>query len=317
MICITKYTLDDYKIIHKNMNHFDLSQETMNIIDKLSLEVGSPNYSKTPQFRHKRVNNYYVNKNKTLTDMNYDLEMDKAFKVTDLKKINNNDNYIEIIRNSLNKLTNNNYDEIKKEIFIKFDTIVESDNDLDTTLKKISLCFFNIIKNNNIFSSTYAKIYSELINKNSIFFDILEYNKELYSKNAISVEYDNPDDNYNILCEINKINDTKKTQGLFYVNLMKEKVIEPKYIYDLCISILDYYIILINCENKKYECSYLSDLFYILYSNSYSFFTNVDCNYNLTITDIINRITNYKVSDYKSLNNQSIFKFMDIIDEMS
>ena len=296
------------KIIHKNMNHFDLSQETMNIIDKLSLEVGSPNYSKTPQFRHKRVNNYYVNKNKTLSDMNYDLEMDKAFKVTDLKKINNNDNYIEIIRNSLNKLTNNNYDEIKKEIFIKFDTIVESDNDLDTTLKKISLCFFNIIKNNNIFSSTYAKIYSELINKNSIFFDILEYNKELYSKNAISVEYDNPDDNYNILCEINKINDAKKTQGLFYVNLMKEKVIEPKYIYELCISILDYYIILINCENKKYECSYLSDLFYILYSNSYSFFTNVDCNYNLTITDIINRITNYKVSDYKSLNNQSIFK---------
>ena len=161
------------------------------------------------------------------------------------------------------------------------------------------------------------KFYSELINKNSIFFDILEYNKELYSKNAISVEYDNPDDNYNILCEINKINDAKKTQGLFYVNLMKEKVIEPKYIYDLCLSILDYYIILINCENKKYECSYLSDLFYILYSNSYSFFTNVDCNYNLTITDIINRITNYKVSDYKSLNNQSIFKFMDIIDEMS
>ena len=94
MICITKYTLDDYKIIHKNMNHFDLSQETMNIIDKLSLEVGSPNYSKTPQFRHKRVNNYYVNKNKTLSDMSYNLKIDKAIKVTDLKKINNNDNYI-------------------------------------------------------------------------------------------------------------------------------------------------------------------------------------------------------------------------------
>jgi hypothetical protein len=41
---------------------------------------------------------------------------------------------------------------------------------------------------------------------------------------------------------------------------------------------------------------------------------NYDLIDGLSITDVITKIANSKVKDYKSLTNKSLFKFMDMID---
>ena len=52
---IMKYTLEDFNNITFNGFKFDFPQDTLQIISELTLEVGSPNYVKTPIFQ-KREN---------------------------------------------------------------------------------------------------------------------------------------------------------------------------------------------------------------------------------------------------------------------
>ena len=50
-----KYSLENFNIISFNGFKFDFPEDTLKIISELSLEVGSPNYVKTPIFQ-KRIN---------------------------------------------------------------------------------------------------------------------------------------------------------------------------------------------------------------------------------------------------------------------
>jgi exonuclease I len=70
-------------------------------------------------------------------------------------------------------------------------------------------------------------------------------------------------------------------------------------------------------ENKKNEVDELIETVSILYSKEL-YNTNEDCDYELidgfTINEVIHKISNSKVKDYKSLTNKSLFKFMDLND---
>ena len=308
MSCINKYSLSDYKNIHENMYYFELSDKTIEIINKLAMQVGAPNYIKTPQFRHKRSNNY---KHRDILNSETDLNMMNSFHITEFNKSEGLDKHLENIRNHLNKLSNISYTKIITLLFNELDNVDES------LIEDVSKEIFKIIKNNSMFPDIYAKLYGELIKKNIIFFNILKCNQDNFETNIMSTNYDNPEEDYNKLCEYNKNNDIKKVQAIFYVNLMKESIIESKYMYDICMYILSIYNKLINDENKKHECDSLSEIFYVIYINSYEFFDTINNQYNSEIISEINKITLYKISKYKSLTNKSIFKFMDIIDEMN
>ncbi len=52
---IMKYTLEDFNNITFNGFKFDFPEETLKIISELTLEVGSPNYVKTPIFQKRDV----------------------------------------------------------------------------------------------------------------------------------------------------------------------------------------------------------------------------------------------------------------------
>ena len=94
MATISKYTLDTInEIIFKGFN-YELPSETLNIISELSLQVGSPDYIKTPVFQ-KRENPLKVepssvpgfrkkrgNKGMEVTDDNW--ESLKTFQTTKL-----------------------------------------------------------------------------------------------------------------------------------------------------------------------------------------------------------------------------------------
>jgi len=70
-------------------------------------------------------------------------------------------------------------------------------------------------------------------------------------------------------------------------------------------------------ENKKNEADELTETVVILYKKELyeddagHYYEPIE---GCTITQIIERIANSKVKDYKSLTNKSLFKFMDLVE---
>jgi hypothetical protein len=73
----------------------------------------------------------------------------------------------------------------------------------------------------------------------------------------------------------------------------------------------------ISLENKKNEVEELTEIIALLYKKDL-YKHDTDNNYEqiegYTVCEIINKIANSKVKDYKSLTNKALFKFMDLID---
>lgn len=50
-----KYTLDDFNTMIFNGFNYELPNDVLNTISEIALEVGSPNYVKTPVFKKKKI----------------------------------------------------------------------------------------------------------------------------------------------------------------------------------------------------------------------------------------------------------------------
>ena len=104
-----RYTLHDFKNIEKNNTIEELNTAAIDIINAISKKVGAPTYRKTPVFRKKK------NDNQNYKDKN----LNSTFKKTRFNnKEDENDINQDRIRGLLNKLTNNNYEEISQEIIM-------------------------------------------------------------------------------------------------------------------------------------------------------------------------------------------------------
>ena len=123
--------------------------------------------------------------------------------------------------------------------------------------------------------------------------------------------------NYDKFCEINKINEKRKALASFYINLMYNGIIPKTKIILITRNLLSQIYRFINQEDKRNVVDELTENIAILYKKD--IFENEDelRDYlidNLTINQVIEKIANSKVKDYKSLTNKSLFKFMDMID---
>jgi len=73
----------------------------------------------------------------------------------------------------------------------------------------------------------------------------------------------------------------------------------------------------ISLENKKNEVEELTETVALLYKKDLYKDDEAEDYERIegyTISEIINKIANSKVKDYKSLTNKALFKFMDLID---
>ena len=118
-----KYTLTDFENITNAGFNYSLSSDTIKKISALSLEVGSPNYVKTPIFKKKdkpemsSTSFPKKRKNKTqeiLTDD--DWEALRSFQATQIEEKTGLDKEIDNLRSQLNKLSDKNYDFIFNEL---------------------------------------------------------------------------------------------------------------------------------------------------------------------------------------------------------
>ena len=325
------YSLSNFNDIMFNGFSFDLSPETLAIISKLSSEVGSPNYVKTPIFNKKEhpvksesqpsKDNFRRKKNNKSVEVvnDEDWEALRNFQSTKIEKKTGADAHFDIIRGYLNKLTDKNYVDIKNKIIETIEQIIVEELNVED-MYHISSSIFEIASTNRFFSKVYADLYTDLINKYDMMRTVFKNSFEKFTELFNNIEYVEASVDYDKLCRINKDNEKRKALSTFFVNLMGNEIISKEEIISITRILLAQIYNYISEENKVNEVNELTENVAILYKKElYEDDEDSDnVSYELiegyTISEIIERIANSKSKDYKSLSSKTIFKFMDLID---
>jgi len=314
----TRYSIADFENIIFNGIQFQLPQETIDIITTLANQVGAADYIRTPQFNKKthqpslinnNNNNKRRNKNQEIQDDDWDSI--RKFQTTEIKKKDGIDANIDNIRKHLNKITEKNYDKMCEQIIQEISTI--SDASVEE-LNKIGESVFNIASGNAFYSATYAKLYKCLMTKYSFMSDIFKTNLDKFSELFTTIEYYNPNTDYDKFCENNKTNDKRRALSTFYVNLMKEGVIDKSDMISIINKVQEYIILKLSEEGNKEILDELSENIFILITNSSEELDDED-GWEMII-DNVKTYSKLKVKDYPSATTKSIFKHMDILDEL-
>ena len=326
---IVKYKLEDIEDISFKGFDYQIPDDVMEKISNLAMQVGSPDYVKTPVFK-KRENPMKVDINDINSDKDFkrkrknkaqqitnddDWENIKTFQTTKIETKTGIDADFDIIRALINKITQKNYLEICNKIIENIENLISNNSEADLT--NIGSNIFEIASSNRYYSEMYAQLYTDLSKKFDFVKDKHEENLIKFTDLFNNINYVDPNENYDRFCEINKENEKRKSLAAFYMNLMNYGIISKKEIMNITRDLLSKVYEFIYIENKKNEIEELTETISILY-NKHLYENDNNDDYEkikgFTINEIIDRIAKSKVKDYKSLTNKSLFKFMDLID---
>jgi hypothetical protein len=325
----TRYTLDNINSILFNGFEYKLPDETLEIISNLALQVGSPDYVKTPVFK-KRENPMKTEhaagtefkksgkRGKAVEIVNDDdWEAIRSFQTTKIEEKVGIEAQIDSVRVLLNKITDKNYIDMRNKIIDAIDSIIQQ-GIAPEELLRFSTAIFDIASANRFFSKIYAELYSDLSTKYEILKTAYENNLVKFTSLFDIVEYVDPQVNYDKFCEINKANEKRKALASFYLNLMNNGIIPKIKIIQITRNILSQIYTFISLDDKKNQVDELTETFAILYKKEI-YYDDDGEDYDeigdgFTINEVVDRIAKSKVKDYKSLTNKSLFKFMDLVD---
>ena len=327
-----RYTLNDFNNIIFNGFNYELPAETIRIISELALEVGSPDYVKTPIFQKREnpmktevssavSNNASFKKkkgNKNMEINDNDWEALRSFQATKFEERDGINGEIDSIRSELNKITDKNFvDKRDKIMDIINNVITNNSNPEDIT--RVSTAIFEIASTNRFYSKLYADLYSDIITKYEVMKGVFEESLSKFAELFNVIEYVDPSVDYDKFCKINKDNEKRKATCVFFINLSANGIIPNSTIVNITRILLSQIYSFISQENKKNEVDELTENVVLFYKKEFYEDEDEDeIEYELiegfTITEIIEKIAHSKVKDYKSLTNKTVFKFMDMID---
>jgi hypothetical protein len=299
----------------------------------LALEVGSPDYVKTPIFQ-KRENPMRSeinaddatasggggggfkkkrgNKNMEISDGDWDSI--RSFQTTKIEERSGIEGEIDNIRSYLNKITDKNYNDNRDKIMDIIGSIITGSQE---NIISVSSAIFDIASTNRFYSKLYADLYTDIINKYPVMRDSFEESLSSFSELFKTIEYVDSNLDYGGFCKMNKDNEKRKALGMFFVNLSLNGIISTLTILNITRNLLSQIFTYITEDNKRNEVDELTENVALFYKKE--FYENEDKpEYELikghNITGVIEIIAHSKVKDYKSLTNKTIFKFMDMID---
>ena len=304
-----EYDLNDFEDVMNQGFACSLPEATISMISLLAEEVGAPTYVKTPVFEKRDV--YKKKKNGMQNVSDSEWESIRHFKTTELGKKEGIGKRIDELRGIVNKMSLDNFDAKKLELFEVIDSILQ-DDDADVNIQKAGSTLFGMVSGNKFYSELYARLYKDLMEKYTIFAEIFKSNFEEFLALFDDIEYVNPDDDYDAYCDNNKKNEERKALSMFFVNLMKREIISQ---YDMIIIIeklqskINDYMNLYDSVNKVEE---VTDNLFIIVSNIKDELKNSAACTN--ILQKIQSVADYSIKEKPSLSNKIVFKHMDLID---
>lgn len=240
-----------------------------------------------------------------------DWESIRAFQATEVTRSQGIETNINTIRSCLNRITTDNYTEMRDAILSEIATLISSSANEDA-MSKIGTSIFNTASSNQFYSQTYATLFKDLLEKHDFFKPIFEESMKDYIKLFQRIEYVDPKKDYDKFCENNKSNDKRKAMSLFIVNLMKEGIVPASQVVELVIDLQRMLNDNLKIAGKTNELDEISENIYIIIKNGHTELTGMD-----EWVNILNNITFIsllKIKSYPSITNKTIFKHVDILE---
>ena len=333
---ITKqYSITDYDDITNAGFICNLSQETLDIISKLSEQVGAPTYIKTPIFLKKEnrsVNslgssvgggvgggNFKKTKTKPSEITDDDWEAIRAFQTTQKHVSEGIQKNVDNIRGYLNKITDTNEEAMIKDIKAEISQLIEHDTSHENMMK-IGYSIFNIASSNSFYSALYARLFKSLMNDYDIFKKIFEDNFKEFMNLFEAIEFVDPKKNYDKFCEYTKTNDKRRAMSLFVVNLMINQIISEDEIIEIIKQLQALISSYISKPEKSNEVEELTENLSIIVTKSKDYLGKGETKSawdNIIKNVEFVTILKPKMKEYPSITNKTIFKHMDIFEEIS
>ena len=274
-----------------------------------------------------------------------------SFQKTDIKKKEGIELSIDNIRSFLNKLTDKTYAVMLANILKEIDELFKACND-DTTeehntvsvMNRIALSIFTTASSNSFYSEIYARLFHVLMAMEkepehasySVFRDIFEKNLASFMSLFDTIDYCDPKKNYDKFCDINKANEKRKAMSQFIVNLMKIGIVEKTQVLALMKQIQELMYSNMRQEGKTNEVDELAENLYIMVKHSHMVFKaktsgggggggggggtdrdNDAAEIFKTRVEQIIEISKLKIKSKPSITNKTIFKHLDMLDEIS
>ena len=278
----------------------DIPDEIKKNIDEICEIVTAPEYNKTP--------NFILDKNKKKRNYDLDINLLKKYEKTLIVKNNGVKMEVDIIRKYLNKLTEHNEESIGLKIIAHIENIKHDYN--EDELNYIGEQLFNIVTSNELFSDIYAKIYLKIMDYSFIVTPINNnFNKIIdFYNNSSEININN----YDSICDRNKMLDKNKALILFYINLMKIGLFSQEAIKNYIINLQNLLMQKMNINNNNIIVDELTEFIYLMITHCLIIFKD-DENWE-EINNNIQYVSNMNRNNRPSITNKTIFKHLDLLD---
>jgi uncharacterized protein YqgV (UPF0045/DUF77 family) len=321
------YNISDFESITWNGFECELPQQTITLISKIADQVGAPSYVKTPVFPKRNKPEDPVKgqgllarkKPRTTTTeiTEDDWESIRTFQTTELKRHQGIDAHLDGIRSDLNKITEKTYDEVFDALCVRIDELTDEPD--ETHLLTVGAAIFNTASSNHFFSAVYARLFRQLLHKyNTVFRTVFETNFEQFMTLFKTIEHADAKKDYTRFCEVNKTNDNRRAMSLFIINLMHQGVITTFKIIDIVHQLQSLIQENLRQSDRTNEVEELTENLFIILKNAHQFLRLGHADEWTAIVSEVEYTSQLKPKNakYPSITNKTIFKHMDILDEL-
>lgn len=329
------YQLVDFDAIKWNGFEMELPEDVISLVSRIADQVGAPSYVKTPIFpkREKekekekgqgqgqgQADDAIVQRKprSAVSEITEDdWETIRRFQATELKKREGIDAHLDSIRSDLNKITDNTFDEVFAALCTRIDELKDEPD--ATHLQTVGAAIFNTASSNHFFSAVYARLFHQLLQKyDEVFKVVFHTNFDQFMALFRTIEHADSKKDYARFCEVNKTNDKRRAMSLFIINLMKVGVVTTTQVMDIVQQLQSLIKEHLHQTNRTNEVEELTENLFIILKDSHSHLkTTHDEEWQAVVLEVeYNSQLKPKNPKYPSITNKTIFKHMDILDEL-
>jgi uncharacterized protein YqgV (UPF0045/DUF77 family) len=179
---------------------------------------------------------------------------------------------------------------------------------------------FNTASSNHFFSAVYARLFHQLLQTYSdVFETVFHSNFNQFMGLFKTIEHADAKKDYTRFCEVNKTNDKRRAMSMFIINLMKVGVIAPMQILDIVQQLQSLIQEHMRQTDHSNEVEELTENLFIILKGAHQHLSEAHKEeWDAVILEVeFNSHLKPKNAKYPSITNKTIFKHMDILDEIN
>jgi hypothetical protein len=178
---------------------------------------------------------------------------------------------------------------------------------------KVSSAIFQIVSTNKFLSELYSNLFIELIREFPLFDTLLQEFIASFFETIHTIEYVDPDVNYDEFCRITKENDRRKSTTTFIANVTKKGAVPLTTTMNLLSVFINAANTNIRTPERSFHAEEITENIYLLVSLCFRELQNQP--EWASVFGIIRELSTQKMDEtFPSMTNRVMFKCMDILD---